>query len=51
MKNIQLLKELTTILNAHQDIEDALKTDPADIDKIKAANDRIGEAVARHEVG
>jgi hypothetical protein len=45
----QLLHDLSIILNAHQDIQDVLDGGrPLDFQKLRAANDRIGEAVMRH---
>ena len=51
MDNSQLLRDLSIILNAHQDIEDALHAEPVDLAKIKEANDRIGIAVMHHLPG
>ena len=47
MNDNQLLQDLSVILNAHQDIEDASKFEPVDLAKIKEANDRIGSTVRR----
>ncbi len=47
MNDNQLLQDLSVILNAHQDIEDALDAEPVDLAKIKEANDRIGSTVRK----
>ena len=59
MGNNNILQDLNVILNAHQDIDDALQGKPGMgvkemqelFVKIKAANDRIGVAVMNHLPG
>lgn len=43
----KLLRDLTLILNAHQDIADELAKDKPSLKRINSINGRIGKAVVR----